>query len=146
MFDRTGIPIEVGTGGRTKFNRTKQEYPKVHWIDAACIGQSGQAVKLDSTQQPLRIKAVGRGGRQMCHMNKYGFPRTSAKSGKRFFGFQTGDMGKAVVPSGKNKGIHLGKVAVRSTGNFAVLKQKGKVDGINQRYILLLQRSDGFAY
>ncbi|MCE7987494.1 MAG: HNH endonuclease [Caldilinea sp. CFX5] len=146
MFDSSGLPVEVGTGGRTKFNRTTNGYPKAHWIDAACVGQSGQAVKLCPTQQPLAIKAVGRGSRQMCHMNKYGFPRTSGKSGKRFFGFQTGDMVKAVVPSGKNKGVHIGKVAVRATGSFAILFQKGKVDGINQKYVKRIHAQDGYIY
>src|SRR5260370_29688953 len=32
-----GLPIEVGTGGRTRWNRTKLALPKTHWIDAACV-------------------------------------------------------------------------------------------------------------
>jgi 5-methylcytosine-specific restriction endonuclease McrA len=40
MFSATDLPVEVGTGGRTKFNRTRQGYPKAHWIDAACVKQS----------------------------------------------------------------------------------------------------------
>ena len=79
-------------------------------------------------------------------MNKFGFPRTKAKSGKRFFGFQTGDMVKAIVPSGKNKGVHMGKVAVRAMGSFAILFQKGKIDGINQKYIKRIHAQDGYAY
>jgi 5-methylcytosine-specific restriction endonuclease McrA len=146
MFSATGLPVEVGTGGRTKFNRTRQGYPKAHWIDAACVGQSGQAVELSPNLKPLALKAVGRGVRQMCHMNKYGFPRTSAKTGKRFFGFQTGDMVKALVPKGKNKGTHTGKVAVRSTGSFAILFQKGKIDGIKHEYLKRLHAQDGYAY
>lgn len=146
LFKSTGLPVEVGTGGRTKFNRVSQDYPKAHWIDAACVGASGQTVKLNSDQKPLLIKSAGRGSRQMCHMNKFGFPRTKAKSGKRFFGFQTGDMVKAIVPSGKNKGVYTGKVAVRSTGSFAVLLQKGKVDGINHKYIKRIHAQDGYAY
>lgn len=49
MFHSTDLPVEVGTGGRTKFNRTIQNYAKAHWIDAACVGQSGQS----SFAQPL---------------------------------------------------------------------------------------------
>lgn len=150
MFSQTGLPVEVGTGGRTKFNRTQQGYPRLegnrHWIDAACLGRSGRAVNLCPTTKPLAIKAVGRGGRQMCHMDKYGFPRTAAKSGKRFFGFQTGDMVKAIVPTGKNKGVHTGKVAVRSTGSFAILFRKGKIDGINQKYCKRIHAQDGYVY
>lgn len=116
MFDNTGIPVEVGTGGRTKFNRTSQGYPKAHWIDAACVGASGQAVKLCPTVKPLTIKAVGRGSRQMVNSDKYGFPRGKAKQAKRVHGFQTGDMVKAIIQDGKKKGIYIGTVSIRTTG------------------------------
>lgn len=142
MFDSTSLPVEVGTGGRTKFNRTKQDYPKAHWIDAACVGQSGATVHLDPEHQPLRIKAVGRGSRQMCRMDKYGFPRTKPKAQKRVRGFQTGDMVKAVVPSGKKAGVHVGAVAVRSSGSFRI----GKVDGVGWKYCQILHQSDGYSY
>lgn len=37
----TGLPIEIGTGGLTKYNRTVQGLPKTHWLDAAdCVGKS----------------------------------------------------------------------------------------------------------
>jgi len=34
---KTGLLVEVGTGGRTKFNRVTQGLDKQHWIDAACV-------------------------------------------------------------------------------------------------------------
>jgi hypothetical protein len=142
MFEQTGLSVEVGTGGRTKFNRIKQDYPKAHWIDAACVGESGNAVRLYADHQPLLIKAMGRGTRQMCRMDKYGFPRTSAKAAKRVFGFQTGDLVKALVPSGKQAGIHIGRVAVRTKGSFRV----GKIDGVAHRHCQLIQRVDGYDY
>jgi hypothetical protein len=64
-------------------------------------------------------------------------PRT-----KQVRGFQTGDLVAAVVPSGKNEGRHVGRVAVRSTGSLRV----GKVDGVSHKYCTILQRSDGYAY
>jgi 5-methylcytosine-specific restriction endonuclease McrA len=30
----TGLPVETGTGGRTKWNRTTRDLPKTHWLDA----------------------------------------------------------------------------------------------------------------
>ena len=36
----TGLPVECGTGGRTKYNRTRLGIPKSHWGDAACVGAS----------------------------------------------------------------------------------------------------------
>ncbi len=36
----TGLPVETGTGGRTKYNRTRLGLAKSHWADAACVGAS----------------------------------------------------------------------------------------------------------
>jgi hypothetical protein len=41
-----GLPVSFWSGSRTKFNRTQQCYPKAHWIDAACVGESGNQVSL----------------------------------------------------------------------------------------------------
>ncbi len=37
----------------------------------------------------------------MCRVDTYGFPRTGPKKGKKHYGFQTGDIVKAVVLEGK---------------------------------------------
>ena len=137
-----GLPVGFWSGGRTKYNRVRQGYGKDHWLDAVCVGETGAAVCIPPTLKPLQIRAVGRGSRQMCRVNKYGFPRTSAKACKRVHGFQTGDMVKAVVPAGKKVGVHLGRVAVRSSGSFRV----GQVDGVNWKYCSLVQRADGYEY
>jgi len=39
ILKATGLSVETGSGGLTKFNRTQQELPKTHWIDAACVGK-----------------------------------------------------------------------------------------------------------
>jgi 5-methylcytosine-specific restriction endonuclease McrA len=137
-----GLPVSFWSGGRTKYNRLRQGYSKEHWIDAACVGQRGEAVYIPDNLKPLHIKAMGRGSRQMCRVDKYGFPRTGPKSRKRVHGFQTGDIVKAVVPTGKKAGMHVGRVAVRAQGSFRV----GQVDGIGWRYCRLLQRTDGYEY
>lgn len=141
MFQATGLAVEVGTGGRTKFNRVSQDYPKAHWIDAACVGASGATVKLCPDLQPLQIKAVGRQCRQMCRPDKYGFPRTGAKGSRMVKGFQTGDLIKAIVPKGKYQGIHQGRIAVRANGNFSL---DGK--DINWKHCKIFQKSDGYNY
>ena len=33
----TGLPLETGSGGRTKYNRSVRVLPKTHWLDAACV-------------------------------------------------------------------------------------------------------------
>lgn len=67
------LPTTTGTGGQTKYNRTRLELPKHHWVDAACVGKVEKLNLL--TQQPLRIKCTGWGTRQMCGTDKYGFVR-----------------------------------------------------------------------
>ncbi|MCP4685589.1 MAG: HNH endonuclease, partial [bacterium] len=136
------LPVSFWSGGRTKCNRIKQGYPKDHWLDAACVGQTGEQVYIPPTLKALQIKAVGRGSRQKCRMDRFGFPRTKAKQFKRIRGFQTGDIVKAVVTKGKKVGVHIGRVAIRTTGSFRV----GQVDGINWRYCLVLHRADGYEY
>lgn len=141
-----GLPVSFWSGGRTKFNRTGQHYPKAHWIDAACVGETGAAVNLDPEQRPFSIVASGRGSRQMCRMDKYGFPRTGPKGARTVKGFKTGDLVQAVVLSGKKAGTHLGRVAVRSTGSFNVTTASGTVQGISHQHCRRLHRADGYGY
>jgi len=137
-----GLPVECGTGGRTKYNRTAQNYPKAHWIDAACVGESGSAVRLTASMGVLSIKAGGRGSRQMCRMDRYGFPRTRPKAVRTVHGFRTGDLVRAIVPKGRHTGVHTGYAAVRASGSFRI----GNADGVSWRHCRLLQRGDGYRY
>ncbi|MFY9222585.1 MAG: RNA-guided endonuclease IscB, partial [Blastocatellia bacterium] len=142
-----GLPLETGSGALTKYNRSKQNLPKAHWIDAACVGLSTPQLKVDIDKvRLLRIKATGHGSRQMCLVDKFGFPRTKAKAGKQFFGFSTGDIVRAVVTSGKKTGIYTGKVAVRASGSFNITFGKTTIQGINHKYFTLLHSCDGYSY
>jgi len=141
-FKSTGLPVEVGTGGRTKYNRTRQGYYKAHWTDAACVGESGQDVFIHAQHTPLLIKATGRQSRQMCRVDRYGFPRTKPKQSRTVHGFQTGDVVRAIVPKGKNAGTHIGRVVVRAMGSFRV----GKADGINWKRCQSVHKNDGYEY
>jgi hypothetical protein len=140
------LPIELGSGGLTKFNRTNQNLPKDHWIDAACIGESGSDILICKNLIPLKIKAIGRGSRQMCRVDKFGFPRTKPKKKGDCFGFKTGDLIKAIVTKGKKEGIYVGRLAVRESGNFNVSTKNGVIQGISYRYCRLLQKNDGYNY
>ena len=165
-----GLPVECGTGGRTKYNRTAQNYPKAHWIDAACVGESGSAVRLTASMGILSIKAVGRGSRQMCRMDRYGFPWTGPKAVRTVHGFRTGDLVRAIIPKERSfaglardcgslaspsRGlaracgalashaeVHTGYAAVRASGSFRI----GNADGVSWRHCRLLQRGDGYRY
>jgi len=140
------LPLECGSGGLTKYNRTNQKLPKTHWLDAACVGKSTPEVLDIRGVQPLLIRAYGRGCRQMCLSDKYGFPRTKAKK-KGMHGFQTGDIVKAVVPAHlKNAGIHIGRMSAKASGAFTIVTSSGTVTDIGSRYCRKLQRADGYGY
>ena len=141
-----GLPLETGSGGLTKYNRTTRNLPKEHWIDAACVGMSTPTLLAVNGVLPLRITATGHGCRQRCLMDKFGFPRTNPKQAKRVQGYQTGDMVRAVVTKGKKIGTYVGKVAVRSSGSFNITTTHGVVQGISHRFCTPIHRSDGYRY
>jgi 5-methylcytosine-specific restriction endonuclease McrA len=145
-LETLGLPIECGSGGLTKFNRTTRELAKTHWLDAACVGKSTPEVLSPKGVQPLLIKACGHGCRHMCLPDKYGFPRTAAKGAKFVKSFQTGDIVKAKVTSGKKVGIYVGRVAIRSTGSFNITTAKGTIQGISYKYCKAVHRMDGYSY
>jgi len=147
LFNRlkeTGLPVSTGSGGLTKFNRTRLELPKTHWLDAACVGQVDGLQVL--TDKPLLIKATGHGSRQMCRTDKYGFPSRYVPRFKFVQGFQTGDIVKAIVTSGKKVGEYMGRVAVRSKGSFNISDKSGLVQGISHKYCKTVHRKDGYGY
>ena len=139
----TGLPVTTGSGGQTKYNRTRLELPKTHYFDAACVGKVDKLIVL--TTQPLLIKANGHGTRQKCRTDKFGFPSRYVPRDKFVKGFQTGDLVKAVVTRGKKVGQYIGRVAVRSSGSFNI-SAKELVQGISHKYCQTLQRKDGYSY
>ena len=129
----------------TKYNRDSLGLPKEHYYDALSVGEIPTKFNF-FTDKILVVSAKGRGARQMCSMNKYGFPRTSAKTSKSVYGFQTGDMVKAIVPTGSKTGEYLGKVAVRSRGYFDIQTKTKRIQGIWHKHCHIVQRCDGYLY
>ena len=95
---------------------------------------------------PLIAKTTGHGCRQVTRTDRFGFPRQAAKKGGSVFGFQTGDMVRAIVPAGKKIGNHIGKVAVRETGYFNIQTENGCVQGISHKHCALIHSKDGYSY
>lgn len=139
------LPVETGSGGLTKFNRTVQQLEKQHWVDAACVGLSTPTLNIKNVK-PLLIKATGHGTRQSCRTDKFGFPIRHCSRNKLHFGFQTGDIVKAVVTSGKKIGSYVGRLATRSTGSFNISTTKGLVQGISHKYCTSIHKKDGYSY
>lgn len=128
----------------TKYNRDELGLPKQHYYDALSVGNVQDYKFL--TDKVLTISAKGRGSRQMCRMDRFGFPRTSPKGSKSVKGFQTGDIVKAIVPQGLKRGEYLGRVAVRSSGYFDIEANDKLIQGIGYKYCRIVQRSDGYSY
>ncbi|WP_312893633.1 RNA-guided endonuclease IscB [Nocardiopsis metallicus] len=138
------LPTRVSSGGRTKWNRTRNQLPKSHTLDALAVG------KLDTITQTVKTILVagctGRGSYSRTRTDKHGFPRLRLPRTKHFFSFATGDLVRAVVPRGKKAGTYIGRVAVRATGSFNIATNQSSVQGISHRHVRLLQRADGYAY
>lgn len=140
----TGLPVATGTGGRTKWNRSRLGLPKTHALDATCVGLVEEVI---GWRQPvLTIVATGRGSYQRTRLDRFGFPRGRLMCEKRVQGFATGDLVQAVVPAGTKAGTYVGRVAVRASGKFNVQTPSGTVQGISWRCCRLLQRADGYTY
>ena len=140
----TGLPVEVSTGGRTKFNRARLGIPKTHALDAVCVGD---VAAVRGWRVPtLGIQCAGRGSYQRTRLDRHGFPRGYLTRSKRHFGFQTGDMVRAVVTSGRKVGTYVGRVAIRASGSFNLQTKNGLVQGIHHRFCALIQRADGYGY
>ena len=141
----TGLPVETGSGGLTKFNRSQQKLEKSHWLDAACVGVSTPTLKTKGVK-PLLIAANGHGTRQSCRTDKFGFPIRHCSRTKFHFGFQTGDIVKAVVAGGKKIGKYVGRIATRASGSFNISTKDGLVQGISHKYCTAIHKKDGYSY
>jgi hypothetical protein len=138
VLEATGLPVHTGTGGRTAWNRYQFQVAKSHTLDALCVGQVNGVASYPSNI--FVAKSRGRGAYARTIPDKYGFPRRYRGRTKRAYGYQTGDLVRAVVPSGKSAGIHQGRVSIGARGYFKV----ADATNVNVRYCHLLQRGDGY--
>ncbi|MCP4346517.1 MAG: HNH endonuclease [Desulfobacterales bacterium] len=133
-----GLPVETGSGGMTKFSRTKRNLPKSHWTDAACVGKSTPEVLKTDDVEPLQIKAKGQGGRQKAVLNRHGQPKQHRPL-KPVFGWRSGDIAKF-------GGITV-RVIPRTTGSFELTPVKGgRVFSRSYKKLVRVHRSDGYQY
>ena len=151
--------LETGTGGRTKFNRSKQSYPKSHWIDAACVGKSGRVIKLNPDMPVLTITATGhRGGsgsgltgRQMVNTDKFGFPKGNPKGPRTRGGVTSGDLVAIWNPRWDSPGPYIGSIAW--SGNSMSITKATPYPGkavtkavARSNEYRILQKANGYRY
>lgn len=130
--EKGGQPLEVYLQDRPALLAQIQAHVKAPLAGAAAVGSSTPERLSVQHVHPLFIQATGWQRRQMCLMNAAGFPRTKAKQPSRVKGFRTGDLVRAVVPSGKKVGCYEGRVAVRASGSFNITTQHETVQGIKR--------------
>lgn len=136
--------VRTASGGRTKWNRTRNGLAKTHTLDALAVGILDTIDRAPRTL--LAVAATGRGTYARTRSDRFGFPRLRLPRQKTFHGYQTGDLAQAIVSSGKNTGTHTGRIAVRTTGSFNIRTAHGLIQGIRHKHFRLLQRADGYGY
>ncbi|WP_406386735.1 RNA-guided endonuclease IscB [Streptomyces sp. NBC_01618] len=142
-----GRPVRAWSGGRTKYNRIRSSLPKTHTLDALCVGELAESTSLVSHPNAvLVVIATGRGVYARTTPDKFGFPRLRRPRQKQHHGYATGDLVAASLPSGKYRGHHVGRVAVRATGRFNIRTASGLVQGVHHRRLRMLKRADGYGY
>ncbi len=145
----TGLPVEVSSGGVTKFNRNQQRIPRSHWLNAVCIGVSTTENLKWEQVKPLAIKAMGHGRRQMVNVDAFGFPRGKPK-GIPIHPFRTGDIVRANIPKGKYAGEYEERISSIKTSETRVgipdKKGQGTIYFQTKFVTTKIFNSDGYDY
>lgn len=119
-----GLPVITGSGGLTKFNRTRLGLAKTHWLDAACVGDVDQLNI--AIAKPLSITSKGKGRRRLCRINKLGFPCSKPRQAYQHQ-WNTGDLASC-------KGV-TGRVVVQSATRLEIrikgVRHGGKLSEFN---------------
>jgi hypothetical protein len=125
----------TGSGGLTKFNRTRLGLVKTHWLDAACVGVVDTLKIL--TTKILSVKASGQETRRLCRMDKFGFPCSKPRQ-TYHHGWKTGDI--AISPTGER-----GRVVVQSATRLEVRIGKQRIGGALSAF-KCVHKKDGYSY
>ena len=149
----TGMPVHHGTGGQTKYNRTKAGLPKTHYYDAASVS----CVPVDDTPEHpvLAIHAVGYGhrGDLGCYQTKQTAPgfKQEYKRIEHSNGFAKLDMVEIHTRKGKSIGS-LNTFDKTAEGKNQKLRIKtdwtakdGRLSGTVTQ-LKRIQKRDGYAY
>jgi hypothetical protein len=147
-----GRAVHSWSGRLTKENRSATGLAKSHTLDALSVGrldhEAGDAI-VRFPGQVLVAKATGRGSYARTTPDRHGFPRLSRARTKQHFGYITGDLVRATVPTGRWTGrwtgTWTGRISVRARGQHSLATSVGRFS-VSHWNLRLLQRGDGYAY
>ncbi|MFE1838478.1 RNA-guided endonuclease IscB [Streptomyces sviceus] len=143
-----GRPVHAWSGGCTKWNRSAMGLSKTHTLDALSVGrldpENGNAI-VRYPGQVVVVKATGRGSYARTTPDRFGFPRLRRSRTKQYFGYATGDLVRAKVPSGNWAGTWTGRISVRANGQHSLTTSAGRFN-VRHRNLRLVQRGDGYGY
>jgi hypothetical protein len=143
-----GRAVHSWSGRLTKENRNATGLAKSHTLDALSVGrlghEDGDAI-VRFPGQVLVAKATGRGSYARTTPDRHGFPRLSRARTKQHFGYITGDLVQATVPTGRWTGTWTGRISVRARGQHSFATSVGRFS-VSHWNLRLLQRGDGYAY
>lgn len=145
VLKATGLLVSTGSGGLTKFNRTRLGLPKTHWLDAACVGQVERLEVL--TDQPLSIKATGHGNRQATRNDKFGFPCAEPK--QTFAHCKAGDVVAIDLKEDRKQfklGIHVGRVKTPTAKGLEIKVGNFRLSVKDMVNVKFLHKQDGYQY
>ena len=140
----TGLPVSVGSGALTKFNRHLYGVPKEHWLDALCVGET-RGVVFDERMQVLEIHCAGRGQYKRTRTDRYGFPIAYFMRTKRPHGVGTGDIVRMSVRGGKHPGLWTGRATAKNSGTVVLQMPEFQIGG-RAKNCTILARNDGYGY
>ena len=137
-----GLPVRFGNGAWTKLTRIKANFPKKHWIDAACVATDDVVTLL--IRQPLQVKCNGHGNKQYQRMNAQGFPCATPKQPLK--DWKAGDIILVMPSRGKRKGMMLiGRIKTAGVKGCEITVS-GKRISFNPKDAQPIHRSDGYRY
>ncbi|MFE1880365.1 RNA-guided endonuclease IscB [Streptomyces diastatochromogenes] len=130
-LETLGKPVHAWPGHLTKANRDATGLDKTHTLDALSVGhldhESGDMIAR-FPDRVLVVKATGRGSYARTTPDRYGFPRLRRARRKQHFGYVTGDLVRAVMPSGKWAGTWTGRISVRARGQHSLTAPVGRIN------------------
>ena len=128
-----------------KYNRRKRNLPKIHWLDAVCVGQSTSKELKLGNRRPLLIIAAGRGN------TRFATPTSRGEyNARRLIVRGNMDSKQAILPEfqcpKKYIGNYLSRIASVRKTVVSTIRRNGQVFGGNYKYCQIGHRFDGCDY